>query len=327
MRVKGRSLLVIALLLFGGYAVYDYMKEKKAETTQAESAKLLSINFDQVDSIEIDRGSEKIQIKRTVEGWNVESPIKDLGDNNAADDLVKMASSEKILDVAKEGPGIDWSLYGLDQPAGSITFINSAGQKNSFQISNKLNFENNPFARRDNEDRVLVVNSSWQTRVKKTVTEFRDRRFLRAKMASIEDFNLKNQAGRVQISLKDGRWIAPANKDLILDQQKVRELFRGISNAKGASFVEGKMPALKSLFVLDLKLGDKAWKGEVGQAPSKKIYAKVSDPSLQMEMEPGALDNLISLKIEDLKEGATPKENKKPGDDETAQIAEKKDKL
>ena len=106
MKLKGRSLLVIALLIFGGYAVYDYMKEQKGEKSKVEQSRLLTINFDQVDSIEISRGSEKVFLKRTVDGWNMESPVKDLADDSAAEDLVKMAAAEKILDVAKEGDGL-----------------------------------------------------------------------------------------------------------------------------------------------------------------------------------------------------------------------------
>ncbi|MGE5087021.1 MAG: DUF4340 domain-containing protein [Bacillota bacterium] len=326
MKIKGRGLLVIALLIFGGYAVYDYMKEQKAEQLKTEQSRLLTINFDQVDSIEISRPSDVILLKRTLDGWNLESPVKDQADNTAADDLVKMAASEKILDVAKEGNDIDWAMYGLDKPMGTITFKNSAGQTNSFQIGSKSNFENNPFARRDKEQRVLVVNSSWLTRVQNASIEYRDRRFFRHKMASIDELKLKNKKGLLEIARKEGQWSSVAPKNVSLDQQKVRELIRGISNAKAAQFVEGQLPKASSLFVLDLKLDGKSWSAQVVQAESKKIYATVSDPQFKLEMEPGALDNLINLTIDDLKV-AVPKDQKQPSKkDESAQIADKKDK-
>lgn len=309
MKLKGRSLLVIALLIFGGYAVYDYMKEQRSEKSKTEQSHLLTINFDQVDSIEIIRGSERVFLKRTVDGWNMESPLKDLADDSAAEDLVKMAAAEKILDVAKEGEGIDWAMYGLDNPAGTITFTNSAGQKNSYKIGSKNNFENNPFARRDEEQRVLVVNTNWLTRMEKPAVEYRDRRFLRHKMAAIDQLKLKNQKGTIELVRKDGQWAVVSSKAVALDQQKVRELIRGIANAKAAQYIEGALPKAKTLFTLDLKLDGKSWSAQVVQAESKKIYATVSDPQFKLEMEPGALDNLINLTIEDLKE-AEPKKEK-----------------
>lgn len=326
MKLKGRGLLIIALMIFGGYAVYDYMKEQKGEQLKAEQSRFLTMNFDQVDSIEIARPSDTILLKRTLDGWNLESPVKDQADNTAAEDLVKMAAAEKILDVAKEGSDIDWAVYGLDKPMGTITFKNSAGQINAYQIGTKNNFENNPFARRDNESRVLVVKSNWLTRVQNSAVEYRDRRFFRHKMAAIDDLKLKNKKGLVEITRKDGQWSAVTPQGAILDQQKVRELIRGISNAKAAQFVDGKLPKASPLFTLDLKLDGQSWSAQVVQADSKKIYATVSDPKFELEMEPGALDNLINLTIEDLK-AAGPKAPKEPSKkDESAQIADQKDK-
>jgi hypothetical protein len=324
-KIKGRGILVMCLLVFGGYALYDFMGQKKAEESKTASAKLFTMNTDQIDAIEIFKGTELVSLKRSVEGWNLESPLKDIADDASADDLIKMTSSEKVLDVVKDGGEIDWKSFGLEKPAGFIRFMNSTGQSTTLHISSKTNFENNPFARRNDENRVLVVNSSWITRLEKPVGEFRDRRFLRHKIGAIEHFRLKNNSGVVEITLKDGKWVDAGSKKMELDQQKVRQLFRDIADARAANYVDGKMPTLKALFTLDLKLGDKAWKAEVGQATDKRIYASVSDPKLQMVMGPGALDNLIELKTEDLKVGSTPKQDSK--DQTGAQLAHEKDSL
>ncbi|QDK46411.1 hypothetical protein DOM22_15175 [Bdellovibrio sp. ZAP7] len=325
-KIKGRGILVMCLLVFGGYALYDFLAQKKAEEAKTASAKLFTMNTDQIDVIEISKSNgESVILKRSVEGWNLEQPLKDSADDASADDLIKMTSSERVYDVVKEGEGIDWKAFGLEQPAGSVKFTNSAGLSTTLHISGKTNFENNPFARRDNENRVLVVNSSWTTRLEKPVGEFRDRRFLRHKMASIEYFRLKNKSGIVEINLKEGKWVDAGSKKVELDQQKVRQLFRDIADARAANYIDGKMPTLNPLFTLNLKLGEQAWKAEVGQATDKRIYASVSEPKFQMLMGPGALDNLIDLKTEDLKVGATPKQDSK--DQTGAQLAHEKDNL
>ncbi|MEK2687904.1 DUF4340 domain-containing protein [Bdellovibrio sp. GT3] len=323
MKIKGRGILVMCLLLFGGYALYDYLAQKKSDERKVADAKLFTMNVDQIDFIELKKGEKVITLKRSVEGWNLEQPLKDLGDDSAAEDLIKMTSSEKVQDIAADGGNIDWTVYGLDQPYGSVTFANAAGEKTTLFVSSKSNFENFPFARRDDDNRVLVVNTNWTERLDKPVVEFRDRRFLRHKMGSIENFRLKNKNGVLEIANKDGKWVAVGSANVELDQQKVRETFRNIADAKGADYVEGTLPSLKPLFTLDLKLGDKKWQAQVGQAATGKIYASVSDPKLQMMMEPGALDNLIELKIEDLKVGATPKQDNK--EQNGAQLAQEKD--
>lgn len=318
MKLKGRTLLVLALLLFGGYAVYDYMQDKKIEDKKLTDSQLLTVNFEQIDQVTIDRGGQVISLKRSVDGWDVTSPLHDQADNVVADDFVKNVATEKIIDVAKEGDKIDWSTFGLDKPLAKITFMTTSGAKNSFEISEKRNFEENAFARRDGENRVLIVNSIWQNRARKEVTDFRDRRVLRHKIASIDDFKLKNKSGTLEVALKDGKWIVPNKKDFVLDQNKVREFLQVLVDAKASEFVD-KMPALKSLFTLNLKLGDKTWNASVGQAADMKIYAQVSDPEFSLKLEPGALDKYIKASIEDLKPSSPSHDNNK----DQAQLAGK----
>lgn len=327
MKLKGRTILVICLLIFGGYAVYDFFSEKKAEEKRAMDARLMTVEFDQVDQIEVEKGNQKIVLKRSVDGWSMLEPLKDAADNTAADDFVKGAFPERIIEVAKEGEGIQWALYGLDKPLGKVTFKSTAGTQDVFEISEKRNFEDNTFARRNGENRVLLVNSVWQNRVNKTVMDFRERRFLRHKIASVDEISIKNDKGRLLIRREDGKWLAPDKKDLTLDQNKVRELLSQIADAKASEIVEGKLPALKNLFTMELVMKDLKWKAEVGQAQDLGIYAKVSEPAQQMKMEAGALDRFIKIVLADLREEEAPKDNKKSTTDEQqAMMAEQKEK-
>ncbi|UXR65211.1 DUF4340 domain-containing protein [Bdellovibrio bacteriovorus] len=327
MKLKGRTILVICLLIFGGYAVYDFFNEKKVEEKRAMDARLMTVEFDQVDQIEVEKGGQKIILKRSVDGWAMTEPLQDTADNTAADDFVKGAFPERIIEVAKEGADIQWALYGLDKPLGKITFKSTAGSQDVFEISEKRNFEDNVFARRNGENRVLLVNSVWQNRANKTVMDFRERHFLRHKIASVDEVSIKNDKGRVMIRREDGKWLAPEKKDLKLDQNKVRELLTQIADAKASEIVEGKLPGLKNLFTMELVMKDKKWKADVGQAKDLGIYAKVSDPAQQMKMEAGALDRFIKIVLADLREDEAPKDNKKStSDEQQAMMAEQKDK-
>lgn len=323
MKLKGRTILVICLLIFGGYALYDFQNEKRLEEQRSMDARLMTVDFDQVDFVQIEKGGGKIVLERTVDGWNMTEPLKDAADNTAVDDFVKAAFPERIIEVAKEGSDIDWAVYGLDQPIGKITFRTTAGKENVIEISGKRNFEDNVFARRDGEGKVLVLNSIWQNRIEKGVMEFRDRRFLRHKIASVDDVRIKNANGTLHIRRVEGKWVAPAQKELILDQNKVREFLTALSEAKAAE-IGVKVPKGKALFVMDLLMADKKWNAEVTQARDLAIYAKVSEPAQQMKMEAGALDKFIKISLADLRETPPSKEDQKQ--DATATMAEQKDK-
>lgn len=323
MKIKGRGILVLCLLLFGGYAIYDYFQDQKKEEKNMEQARLLTVNFEQVDSFEIQKGNQKTRLKRTVDGWELVEPLQDLADNSVADDFVKNVVPERVIEVAKEGEDIDWAVYGLDKPLGTITFKTTAGAQNVFEISEKKNFEDNVFARRDQEAKVLVLNSVWQNRVNKTALDFRDRRFLRHKIASVDELKLKNAKGAWELKRVDGQWMVAGKKEFKLDQNKVREILTAISDAKAAEIFDSKakLPNLKNLFTLELMISGKNWKAEVGQASDLLIYAKVSEPAFQLKMEAGALDKFIKMTLEDLKE-----QPPKMKEEETqAMTAEKKD--
>lgn len=304
MKVKGRSILVLALLLFGGFAVYDHFQDKKKEEKTMTESRLLTVNFEQVDSVEIQKGDSKIILKRTVDGWELLEPLQDLADNSVTEDFVKGAVPERIIEVANEGVDVNWALYGLDQPLGKVTFKTSTGVQNTFEISEKKNFEENVFARRDGESRVLVINSVWQNRVNKTALDFRDRRFLRNKIAGVDKLSLKNDKGHLALQRVDGKWQVTGKNDFALDQNKVRDLLTVIADAKAAEiFASGhSLPSQKNLFTLELALGEKKWIAAVGQAKDLLIYARVSDPQFLLKMAPGALDKLIKMSLDDLKE-------------------------
>lgn len=316
MKLKGRTTLVIALLLFGGFAIFDFLQDKKKEEKSMEDSRFMTLEFDQVNSIQIEREGQKVVVQRTTEGWELVEPYKDNADNTVADDFVNNSFTERIIEVANEGEDIEWTRYGLDKPLGKVILKTASGQQNIFEVSEKKNIEDNAFARRNQENRVLVVNSSWQSRVRKTAMDFRDRRFLRNKIASVDELKLVNEKGTLELKRIDGRWQSLTQKDIGLDQNKVRELLTTISEAKASEILSAPAVAEKKLFTLYLTLAGKRWEAQVDQAKDLGIYARVSEPQFHMKMEAGALDKLISLTVKDLKEEPPKKEEPAVRDDE-----------
>ncbi|KYG61503.1 hypothetical protein AZI86_17495 [Bdellovibrio bacteriovorus] len=304
MKLKGRTILVLCLLVFGGYAAFDHFQGKLQEDKKMQDSRLMTLNFEQVNEVLIEKGDQKTELKRDVDGWRMEVPLKDSADSEAVDDLVKQAFTESIVEVVKEGEGIDWKLYGLDAPLGTITFKTTDGKQNRYEVSSITNFEDNAFLRRDGENRVLLVNSIWQARTGKAAMEFRDRRLLRHKIASVDEIKLQNAKGLVHLKRQEGVWVIPGKSDFKVDQNQVRSVLTAIADAKAAEILSDpkKGPAVKELFTLNLVLDAKPWAAKVGQAADKKIFAKVTEPDFLMKMEPGAVDNFIEMTIEQFKE-------------------------
>ncbi|MEN0057552.1 MAG: DUF4340 domain-containing protein [Bdellovibrio sp.] len=304
MKLKGRTILVLTLLLFGGYAYYDHVQDQKKEAQRIEDSRLLSLNYEQIDGFEIHKGEQKVVVKRDVNGWALAEPLQDGADNEAVEDFIKNIVPEKVLEVAKEDSELDWSLYGLDKPLGTIRFKTSSGEESVFTVSEKRNFEDNAFVRRNQENKVLVVNSLWQSRVQKSANDFRDRRLLRQKIASVDELKLKNEKGLLHIRRVEGQWKSVSPSGAKLDQNKVRELLTALAEAKASEIYGQKerLPSRKSLFTMDLLRDGKSWSADVGQAQDRLIYTKISEYPFQMKMDAGALDKFIKISLNDLKE-------------------------
>ena len=302
MKIKGRGILVISLLVLLAYAGYDYWKSDKQKTQKMNDQRLMTLNFDQISTVNYTRGHLTIRLKRGVDGWTMEQPIQDLADSTAVEDYIKSIATDRILDVATEGENIDWARYGLNKPEAVVNFVTEAGQAQTFVVSEMKNFENNPFLRRDEENRVLVVPGSWFGKADKKVLDFQDRRFLRHRIGGVDKMKLKNPQGIFEIGQDNGQWVLLNNKKQKLDQNKVREHLMKIADAKGASYLDSSKTFDSDKFMMDLELtmGGKVWTAKVRQQKDLKIVAKVSDPALMMIMEPGALDDLIKMTLKDL---------------------------
>lgn len=299
-KVKGRSILLIAVALLGAYSFYDYHQQQKDMTQKKEVAKLLTLNADQIESIEMDKDGQKIFLVSTVDGWKITEPLQDWADSSYVEDDLKYAFASSVIDVVVEGKNINWALYGLDKPATKVIFKAHDGKSNTIDISAKKNFEGSVFARRDGENRVLTLPTSWREKFEASAEDFRDKRFLRHKIAMVQSFKVINEKGTVEVGQKDGHWILLTQANRLLDQEKVRNLLKVISDAKARQIMETPLPKLKHLLTLQLQLDDKLWTADVGQAEDKFIFATISDPQFKMKMASGALDKLIKMRVEDL---------------------------
>lgn len=300
---KGRNFLLLCLIVLGGFTLFDLSQDRKKEEQKTQDSRLMTLNYEQVDYIEIQRESEKIIMQRSADGWSLLQPLQEPADNTAAEDFHKNIFTERVIEVAKEGSDVDWALYGLNPPVGSILLKTAEGKQDLFEISSKTNFEDNIFIRRNKEDKVLVANSIWRARVDKKVLEFRDRRVLKHKIASVDKVRVKNESGTLEIQRVDGQWSSSKSGDVSLDQNRVREFLTVIADAKGADLIADakKIPPLKQLLSLDLQMGEEKWSAQVGQAKDLLIYANVKGEKNILKLEPGALDKVVRMKLENLR--------------------------
>ena len=299
-----------ALVLgLGVYAyVFDYQKSKSDADAKFEQTKLIHSNPDQINEFLVEKGDQKIRLKRDTDGWHLVEPFKDLADNEATELFVSTATSENYTDIAAEGKTLDWALYGLDKPKAAITFFSTSGEKTLFEVSEKKNFEQSSYVRRNHEDRVLVCTGTWFSRASKSAFDFRDKRMLRFQIAKVESLTFTREKEKLELVSKDGVWQNPKDPKK-LDQNKVREILQAISEVEAQNFTLESMPTAaqqkelgldKPMAVLQLKLGDKDWTAKISKAKDGFFYAWTSEPVFVLRIQPDAFGKLRSLNATDL---------------------------
>lgn len=293
--------LIGLFVVIGSLAAWDIYKSSNAEKKNNQNALIISNSIDQIDKVQIVNLDGEILLIRGIDGWKLFKPLEDIADNNAVEDFLESMKEDRIIETLDSSETIDWANYGLDKPYAVMTLTTSGGKVNSLQVSSKSNFEDNVYARKDNEDKVSLVNSIWQSRLEKKAIDFRERRVFRHSLAAVDHFQIKYKNEVYKLIRKDGNWVDSLNLKEELDQNKVREMLTEFSEAKGSEVLD-KLPAkLVPMFTISVQRDGKAWEAQVSQASDFGIYVSVNDPKYLMKLEPGALDYFIEFSIKNLK--------------------------
>lgn len=302
---------VVAAL--AGYLAYDLRTEKTEKAQKELESKLFDLNFDQVNRVRLQKGSEPaVQLSRTENGWSLDEPVQDQSDNLFVDDFVQRLLSEKVISVAREGEDLDLAVYGLTEPLGFFEFQTQSGEVRKLLISGKSNFENNSFARIEGQPRVLVVNSAWASHLDRTARDFRDKRLFRGRIGEIRSLQWKNPKGEFALERQDNTWKVRGESDLELDQNRVRELLTMLnetriydvsSESPSSSSALQKRGLRRPVVTLEARVGDEgSWRVDFGRDSEKQEFALVSEPAMILELEAVTLEKFERVTLDGLRE-------------------------
>lgn len=313
---KQQKILILLVLLLGGYYGWDLLSTKRSEKKEAESKLIVKWPHDQIHRFILERAVDKVELVRSTQGWDLKQPLEDAADFEAVESFVSAASADKVIDSVVKGENIDWALYGLDKPAVKVVFYNNLNDERYIEVSSKKNFEDNVYARIQGQPEVVTVNSNWLNRSQKTALDFRDRRVLRKKIASIQKLKIFNPMETLEIINDEGTWRSLPKKDMALDQEKVRSLVQSLVDARIMEYVASPtLPATKAKefglgkpkLRLELNLGDeKLWTLKAGMSKDLLLGGEISEPAHGVLFESGALDALIHARLESLRDKTLP---------------------
>ncbi|MBX3041542.1 MAG: DUF4340 domain-containing protein [Bdellovibrionaceae bacterium] len=308
------AFLVVAAL--GGYLAYDLRSETKETERKEQEARLFAFPADQVNELTVTKGAETFTVARSEDGWKIKAPFEDRADDFFTDDFVKRLAEEKIIGTAKSGEGIEWSVYGLDQPLGKFTLKLQNGQDKTLLVSGKKNFEQNSFARLEGDDRALIVNPAWVSHLDRTTLDFRDKRVLRAKIGDVRTLKVKTPKESFSLERTDNTWSVQGQTGIQLDQNRIRELLSMINETRAEDFKVTGTPTEaqrrtyglnRPLVTIQARIGDdRNWSVEFARDSKAQEFAFVSDPAFVLGLEAGTLAKFENTTLDGLRDKKKP---------------------
>ncbi|MBC7420160.1 MAG: DUF4340 domain-containing protein [Bdellovibrio sp.] len=318
MKIKTTVLLGAATMTLALAAYFfDHKKQEIKSQKQDADSQIIYFNLDQINMFEIQKKKEKIVLQKSENGWTLLEPIQDRADNTQVEDLLKTLTTEKMITFAKESETLtaaDLKEFGLDVPAAVYVFKNNAGKSEKISVGTQKNFEGNSFLRIDSDNRVLVAGANWLAKADNNLLYFREKRLYRGNLGDITLVIVKSLQDKFELKRVDNVWAATGH-EFLLDQNKVREMLRRISETSIQEYVfEGEPSAnvlkekglIKSPVELHLNAAESTWAVSMNQNEKERaLFALTDRPTSFVRLDITEWEFFGNLSLDSLRDRTT----------------------
>ena len=356
MKRRGLLILSAAVLVIGGYALYEYRVDHMDPEKKEASMLIAKSTEEQISGFMIENEKQIIEVIKADNIWKMTKPIQDQANQVAAKDFITGVLTEGFIETAKEGSEIDWSAFGLDKPRATISLTSSDGSKEIFKVGSAKNFEGNSFIRHNDSNKVLVASSTWFAKADKKIGDFRDQRLMRWPNSTVTMLTFEHGKEKFTLTRKENIWMNMDQLRIRLDQNKVREILGMLNNTEALEFVSEKAGSAQDMkdwgfSKPSLKLSAQQEDGKIWTAlfssGQDRIYrVAVSDPQFVLKLSPVDGEKFLmadfdsfrdrreafrfdrtKAKLVQIKTEKLSKDLKNEGDDSVAEIVKKIESL
>ena len=321
-QLKSTGLLILSVAAIAGYAYFfEYKGKIDKEAQEQEAKKIVSMSLQDISEFTITTPLNEYTLKKESNKWFIEKPFKDIASYGAVQGYLSQFGAETFQEVAAEGPGIDYSIYGLTEKVNSISFKKADGSEvQTIEIGSAAGLSGKKYIRINKQEKVLIADYFWESQFQKGINELREKGFVPDdfSITKIEIKNIKpDGVGHLTFALIDSKWVLG---DLITkdpDQAGVDDIYYQVKNMRAAQiFKEGK--SAQDLASLGLK--DPEIKiivsGTRNKEPSTleilfsknmtgQVYAATNERDVIFSMNPPAV-NVFKKSAEDFRDKKKP---------------------
>src|SRR5262249_24069632 len=173
MSLRKALLMVTVLLALGAYVYFVEFAQEKAETQQK---KLLTFDTETVSDIALTYPDRAIHLKKDAAGkWQITQPLEVEADETTVDNLLNAIANAEVTRTLDEASQ-DGTLYGLNAPVVKFQLtLKDSKPLPVISLGKDTPVGFSVYARREGEDKILLVPQALRLGTQKKVKDLRDR--------------------------------------------------------------------------------------------------------------------------------------------------------
>jgi hypothetical protein len=263
--MKGTSLFAAVVAALVAFTAYDYWSSQKKDEAKAAREQIVRVDKATLDLIEVAGAKNHFRLEKVDGHWSLTEPFQESADQQVVMTYIEQLFGEKsqaeVANASGDARAAMLAKYGLSEPLFTLHVASAGGpagvaREQRVAIGSVRAFDNSLYAQIDDEPRVILVNSSWDSMLSKLPSEFRDTKLYHGPMTVDFDSIKVTGASSYEFSRKNGAYVLK-NATEPVDQAAVKAWLEQIKALRGAAFVENPKPGFKAETTITLKIADK----------------------------------------------------------------------
>jgi Domain of unknown function (DUF4340) len=260
-------------------------------TFELREKTLLKFEREKVDGIDLNAGSQAVQLTKDNTDWKITRPLQVRADYGAVEGLIgRLQTAAMKSIVADKATPAELKKYGLDKPAASVD-VKIGSAKATLLLGSKAE-DNTVYARDAAKEMVVTIDSMLADELKKGADEYRRKDIFEFRPYNASRVELTRAGQTVAFEKAKGqgndapdKWRRVSPNPADADKDKIDSLLSRLSNMRAASFVDASaagakagvnMPALTVLAKFDD--GKKEERVTFGKVDTDVFAARPGEP-------------------------------------------------
>lgn len=233
MRIRTTIILFsIFLILLALVLLFEF----KGTDEKDEEAKLLSISSDEVMKIIFKKQEETMTFEKDEEGeWHIKEPLETQADKYEVNQLAESFSELRIERVVEE---IAEELEKFEIPQKEISLYSKGeDQPVKILIGMENPLDNTFFAKREDEERVVLIPSHLKSLMEKKIFDFRKKDIFKFKTDDVNHIMLRAKKTEWEATKEEKEWFLKKPAGALARSSKIENILTSLSNLKAKEFI------------------------------------------------------------------------------------------